>query len=172
MATLTNRDKSMIIWNFMEELCDKHQNARENNLPTGSILNIEIDFPLIQQSIGYQLSYDELISKSKIQNNQLHFTFKLFKNADHNLSIYINSDDERKQITGTTWLLSVLGFVCMNLGIINSDDEKLIEENSQIGAADARAFQNEIGVLVIDFTTNCPKDPKVDKIRNSAKKDL
>lgn len=38
MVTITNRDKKMMIWNFMEELCDKYQNARENNLPTGFIL--------------------------------------------------------------------------------------------------------------------------------------
>jgi hypothetical protein len=34
MVTISNRDKNMIIWNFMEELCDKDQNASENNLPT------------------------------------------------------------------------------------------------------------------------------------------
>ena len=34
MVTISNRDKNMIIWNFMEELCDKDQNAGENNLPT------------------------------------------------------------------------------------------------------------------------------------------
>ena len=34
MVTISNRDKNMIIWNFMEELCDKDQNANENNLPT------------------------------------------------------------------------------------------------------------------------------------------
>ena len=34
MVTISNRDKNMIIWNFIEELCDKDQNASENNLPT------------------------------------------------------------------------------------------------------------------------------------------
>lgn len=33
MVAISNRDKRMIIWNFMEEICDK-QSARENNLPT------------------------------------------------------------------------------------------------------------------------------------------
>jgi hypothetical protein len=33
MVTISNRDKNMIIWNFMEEFCDKDQNASENNLP-------------------------------------------------------------------------------------------------------------------------------------------
>jgi hypothetical protein len=34
MVTISNRDKEMIIWNFMEELCDKYLYASENNLPT------------------------------------------------------------------------------------------------------------------------------------------
>ena len=33
MVTISNRDKEMIIWNFMEELCDKYLYASENNLP-------------------------------------------------------------------------------------------------------------------------------------------
>ena len=36
MASVTapNRDKKLIIWNFMEELWEKHQNAIENKLDT------------------------------------------------------------------------------------------------------------------------------------------
>src|SRR5213593_4352610 len=34
MVVLPNRDKKMIISNFMEELYDKYQNAKKNNLPT------------------------------------------------------------------------------------------------------------------------------------------
>lgn len=33
MVSISNRDKNMIISNFMEELCDKHQNANKDNLP-------------------------------------------------------------------------------------------------------------------------------------------
>lgn len=32
MAIISNRDKKMITWSFMEELCDKHMYASENNL--------------------------------------------------------------------------------------------------------------------------------------------
>ena len=32
MVSISNRDKNMIISNFMEELCDKHQNANKDNL--------------------------------------------------------------------------------------------------------------------------------------------
>jgi hypothetical protein len=34
MVDIPNRDKKIIISNFMEELCDKHQIAKKNNLPT------------------------------------------------------------------------------------------------------------------------------------------
>jgi hypothetical protein len=34
MRTISNRDKKIIIWSFMEELCDKYLHASENNLPT------------------------------------------------------------------------------------------------------------------------------------------
>jgi hypothetical protein len=34
MVGISNRDKKMIISNFMEELCGKHQNANKDNLPT------------------------------------------------------------------------------------------------------------------------------------------
>jgi hypothetical protein len=34
MVTITDRDKKMIVWNFMEELCDKNQSAIDYNLPT------------------------------------------------------------------------------------------------------------------------------------------
>jgi hypothetical protein len=34
MVAIIDRDRKMIICKFMEELCDKHQSAMENNLPT------------------------------------------------------------------------------------------------------------------------------------------
>ena len=34
MVTISNRDEKMIIWSFMEELCDKYLYASENNLTT------------------------------------------------------------------------------------------------------------------------------------------
>ena len=33
-ATVADRDKKIIIWNFMEELCENHQNAVKNKLDT------------------------------------------------------------------------------------------------------------------------------------------
>lgn len=37
MPTISNRDRKLIIWNFMEELCDKNENAIENRLAQISI---------------------------------------------------------------------------------------------------------------------------------------
>jgi hypothetical protein len=34
MVTITDGDKKMIVWNFMEELCDKSRSAIDYNLPT------------------------------------------------------------------------------------------------------------------------------------------
>ena len=34
LVTIPNRDKKLIIWNFMEELWENYQNAFENNLDT------------------------------------------------------------------------------------------------------------------------------------------
>jgi hypothetical protein len=38
LITITNRDKKMIIWNFMEELWNNYKNAAGNGLPTKFIL--------------------------------------------------------------------------------------------------------------------------------------
>ncbi len=34
LVTISNRDKKLIIWNFMEELWENYQNALENKLDT------------------------------------------------------------------------------------------------------------------------------------------
>jgi hypothetical protein len=39
MVTISNRDEKMIIWSFMEELCDKYFYASENNLTTDFNIN-------------------------------------------------------------------------------------------------------------------------------------
>jgi hypothetical protein len=81
----------------------------------------------------------------------LPFVFKLLLNANNNLALYVNSDDEKSQLVGTTWLLSMLGFMHMNFGIIQSDDERLYDGKSTKGAVDTIAFGNN-GVLAIDAT--------------------
>lgn len=39
MGTITSNDRKLIIWNFMEELCEKDQKAMKKNLPTDFNLN-------------------------------------------------------------------------------------------------------------------------------------
>jgi hypothetical protein len=98
----------------------------------------------------------------------LPFVFKLLSNANCNLAPYVNSDDEKRQVVGTTWLLSMLGFMYMNFGTINSDDERLYDGKSRMGAVDTIAFDRNSGILAIDATSSPPKEEKIDKIRNSA----
>jgi hypothetical protein len=63
MVAITERDKKMIICNFMEELCDKHQSAKENNLPTNftfkDFYNIGL-FNKYLSSIGLRASPTEI----------------------------------------------------------------------------------------------------------------
>jgi hypothetical protein len=139
------------------------------NIQKDSRLHIEIDFPNIEQQLEYELRYDDIISKDKIQTNPLSFIFKLLTNANHNLPLYVNSDIEKQQVVGTTWLLSMLGFRHLNVGIINTDDERVYDGKIEKGAVDTLAFDENIGTLVIDFTNSPPKWTKVDKIRNSAR---
>lgn len=39
MVTISNRDEKMIIWSFMEELCDKYFYASENDITTDFNIN-------------------------------------------------------------------------------------------------------------------------------------
>ena len=58
------------------------------------------------------------------QANQLAYIFRLFTNASSNLPLYVNANNEKSQVIDTTWLLSVLDFIHLNLGIIDNDDER------------------------------------------------
>ena len=144
-----------------------HINNRQN-----SILNIELFFKDIDIRLNKKELCDQLISSSKIIENPLLFTFKYFK-ANSKMNDYIESkipkkDPELQQVLGTTWLLSMLGFTCMNLGFITNDDEKILDNGKEMGAADSIAFNNEDKLLLIDFTTGMPKSDKIDRIRKTA----
>jgi len=41
LNTPPNRDKKMIIWNFMEELCKKHKDAISNGRPSFNLADFE-----------------------------------------------------------------------------------------------------------------------------------
>jgi hypothetical protein len=63
MVAIIDRDKKMIICKFMEELCDKHQSAKENNLPTDfkfkDFYNIDF-FSKYLLNIGLRASPNEI----------------------------------------------------------------------------------------------------------------
>jgi len=141
---------------------------KDINVQQYSTLRIEADLPELEINLGYKLSYDEIVSKDKIQSNPLSFVFKLLSTANSNLELYVNSDYEKRQVVGTTWLLSMLGFIHMNFGIINSDDERLYDGRTTKGATDTIAFDGKSSILAIDATNSPPKEEKIDKIRNSA----
>jgi hypothetical protein len=83
MANLTNRDKSMIIWNFMEELCDKNQSAIENNLPTDFNLK---DFYNMNLFSKYLLRIG--VSVNRIASDSLVFnTLKKYTESKHLIEI-------------------------------------------------------------------------------------
>jgi len=142
---------------------------QEINIQHDSNLRIEIDLFDIEVHLNYELLYDDIVSPDKIQTYPVPFIFKLLTNANNNLPLYVNSDEERKQVTGTTWLLSLLGFMHLNFGFIDRDDERIFNGMAVIGSVDTIAFDEDIGIMVIDFTNSPPKPIKIDKIRNSAK---
>ena len=63
MVAIIDRDRKMIICKFMEELCDKHQIATENNLPTDfkfkDFYNIDL-FNKYLLNIGLRASPSEI----------------------------------------------------------------------------------------------------------------
>jgi hypothetical protein len=63
MVAIPDRDKKMIICNFMEELCDKYQSARQDNQPTDfkfkDFYNIDL-FNKYLLHIGFRTSSTEI----------------------------------------------------------------------------------------------------------------
>ena len=142
------------------------------NNKQNTFLNIELFFKDIDTRLKKEISCEQLMSSNKIIENPLLFTFKYSK-ANSKMNDYIESkvnklDKENQQVIGTTWLLSILGFSCINLGILANDDEKILYNGIEKGAADSIAFNNEGNILLIDFTTGIPKGDKIDRIRKTA----
>ncbi len=81
MVTISNRDKNMIIWNFMEELCDKDQNTSENNLPTDFKLK---DFYNMYLLSKYLLRIGVSVDKSASDSLVLDTLKKLQKTSHRN----------------------------------------------------------------------------------------
>lgn len=136
-------------------------------------LNIEVEIPDIQQSFAFELSYEDMISKNKVQTNQLAFAFKLFRNPSTNLERYVYSNAPVEQAAGTTWLLSLLGYQCIDLTFKGKDgrhtNEMLAEGRFDKQSVDILAYKEGKYTVVIDLTTQAPKQAKLDKIISAAK---
>ena len=92
MLTITKRDKKMIIWNFMEELCDKHQNASESNLSTDFNLKDFYNMELFgKYLIRIRVSIDKLGSDSTVFD-----TLKKYTDRKH----FIEIEGNRLRLTG------------------------------------------------------------------------
>ena len=64
LVTVSNRDKKLIIWNFMEELWENYQNAIENKLDTEFKFMDFYNVGLLTQYLkeeGVEISPDEVV---------------------------------------------------------------------------------------------------------------
>lgn len=93
-------------------------------------------------------------------------TFSLFdagKNMEKHL---LNPKDEEDFVASFSWLLEMIDIRSLKLG----RDEIVRENKTQKGSADIIAYDSKSNkVLVVDCTIGVPSEPKIDKIRNTAK---
>ncbi len=78
-----NRDKKLIIWNFMEELWEKHQNAIENKLDTEFKIMDFYNVGLLSQYLK-ETGVDGLPDKIVVD------TLKVYENETGNIEIKDN----------------------------------------------------------------------------------
>ena len=85
MASVTapNRDKKLIIWNFMEELWENHQNAIENKLDTEFKIMDFYNVGLLSQYLK-ETGVDGLPDKIVVD------TLKVYENETGNIEIKDN----------------------------------------------------------------------------------
>ena len=85
-------------------------------------INIEIHLNEIGMILNHKISYDEINVKS--HGSALHSVFDLF-NASNSLATYIySSTNEKKHLASSVWLLEILGFNCIPLGIVKGNDDE------------------------------------------------
>ena len=85
MASVTapNRDKKLIIWNFMEELWENHQNAIENKLDTEFKI---MDF----YNVGLLSQYLKETGVDGLPDKIVADTLKVYENETGNIEIKDN----------------------------------------------------------------------------------
>jgi hypothetical protein len=95
-------------------------------------------------------------------------SFEFFKEAKANLKRSITSKKNyRYQVLAVSWLLGLMGFRIIPLGIFKNKDEYIFENEVQTEhSADILAEGSGI-LLVIDCTVSVPPLDKITKIRNT-----
>jgi hypothetical protein len=90
LVTVPNRDKKLIIWNFMEELWENYQNALENNLNREFKFMDFYNFGLLIQYLK-ENGIDESTDKTVID------TLKEYANETGNIKIKGNTVELTKK---------------------------------------------------------------------------
>lgn len=96
-------------------------------------------------------------------------TFKPFT-AGENFQEYLlcHMSNERKQVTGVSWLLAMTCFNIIPLSIVSPDDEKIkmVQPNPSCDILVCAYGKSQV-LLAIDCTTSVPDREKINKIRNT-----
>jgi hypothetical protein len=112
-----------------------------------------------------------VISQRKVDDDRypLYRVLK-FLEAWEKIPNYLLSNDPKTQVSATTWLLTLLGFNCINLGAIDREDENIKKQGkARLHSIDIISYNpsNKL-FLACDCTINPPPLDKIDKIRNAA----
>jgi hypothetical protein len=86
------------------------------------------------------------------------------------LNTYIYSTaNERQHIASAIWLLEILDFNSIPLGLVKEDDERIKDKLAFQHSADILAYNRDKGLLlIVDITQAVPAPPKIQKISNTA----
>ena len=82
-VVVSDRDKKIIIWNFMEELCENHQNAEKNKLATEFKF---MDF----YNVGLLSQYLKKTGVTGLPDKIVADTLKVYENETGNIEIKDN----------------------------------------------------------------------------------
>lgn len=136
-------------------------------LTCNSTINIE----LWHSEMG-KIRYDDFFSGSEIMKfpysvDLLTEALKLFTAHDTFVDYLLNPGDDKKQVTGVSWLLGSMGFRTNDLGRITNKHETVKGSNHQV-SCDFLVSHGSDMVLAMDCTITVPRHDKVIKTYNTA----
>jgi hypothetical protein len=137
-------------------------------------MQIEVRHNMLQEISDNRITGNETLeleqSHKIIEENKhsLSGVFSLSK-AAKKFCDYLNSNDPSRQVSATTWLLTLLDFNSINLNAISTGDEPMMQEPKPLHAVDIISYNSSNRLfLACDCTINVPPSDKIDKIRNAA----